>query len=291
MTREEEHGKSMTLDQVKSAPLVDAHGDVGAPSKSPGGGPRAKLRAEHVAVAYAGRNKRRFVAVADATFSVEENSFVVLTGPSGCGKSSFLKAVAGLVPYLRGSLHIDGNAIEGPGQDRAVVFQQPALLPWRTVERNVAYGLELRGTAREVIESRVTDALELVGLSQFRWSYPHELSGGMQQRVNLARALVLEPSLLLLDEPFNGLDSQTREVMADELLRIWDQTKCAAVFVTHQMDEAVYLADKIVVLSHGPGSHVRAIIDVDLPRPRGEAVRGMQRFDELIGEVRRLIFH
>ena len=228
-------------------------------------------------------------AIDDVTFDVVANSLVSVIGPSGCGKSTLLKAIAGLVPCARGELSLGGHLIVGPGPDRAVVFQSPALLPWRSALRNASYGLELHGVDRRAAEGMARGALELVGLGGMEARYPHELSGGMQQRVNLARALVVEPILLLLDEPFSALDEQTREVMGVELLRILEETRTTALFVTHQIAESVFLSDRIVVLSKGPGTVVR-IVEVDLPRPRTEKVRKMSRFHELIHEIRSFVF-
>ncbi|MCY9666819.1 ABC transporter ATP-binding protein [Paenibacillus alginolyticus] len=249
-----------------------------------------KLVAERVGIEY--RVKRTGVylqAVRDVSLQIKPQEFVCIVGPSGCGKSTFLNAVAGLLPHNKGQLLLDGTKIAGPGQDRAVVFQSPALLPWRTVVGNVKYGLELRGTKASVMEERAMSMIKLVGLSGHEHKYPNELSGGMQQRVNLARALASDPELLLLDEPFSALDAQTREVMQKELLRIWQETKKTALFITHQIDEAVFLADRVIVLSKGPGSMVSADIEIRLPRPRTEATKTESEFLSKVAEIRDII--
>lgn len=205
---------------------------------------------------------------------------MTLVGPSGCGKTSFLYAVAGLLPIARGTVSVGGTPISGPGPDRTVVFQEPTLLPWRTVAGNVRLGLELQGgQSREEIKRRVAHFIELVGLGGFENAYPSELSGGMQQRVNLARALANEPELLLLDEPFSALDAQTRERMQSELLRILAETNTTCIFVTHDIVEAVYLADEVVVFGGRPG-RVREVVPIDLPWPRSPELKLSERLRE-----------
>jgi NitT/TauT family transport system ATP-binding protein len=249
-----------------------------------------KLVAEHVGIEYrVKRTGEKLQAVRDVTLQIKPQEFVCIVGPSGCGKSTFLNAVAGLLPHNKGNLILDGNKINGPGKDRAVVFQSPALLPWRTVMGNVKYGLELRGTNKLVMEEKAMAMIKLVGLSGNELKYPNELSGGMQQRVNLARALASDPELLLLDEPFSALDAQTREVMQKELLRIWGEARKTALFITHQIDEAVFLADRVIVLSKGPGSVVSADIEINLPRPRSDASKVDPEFLALVGKIRDLI--
>jgi NitT/TauT family transport system ATP-binding protein len=249
-----------------------------------------KLTADHVGIAYLVRRTGEYLqAVQDVSIRIRPNEFVCIVGPSGCGKSTFLNVVAGLLPHNKGTLTLDGVKIDGPGKDRAVVFQSPALLPWRTVLGNVKYGLELRGTEESVMEEKAMAMIRLVGLAGNELKYPNELSGGMQQRVNLARALASDPELLLLDEPFSALDAQTREVMQSELLRIWEQTKKTALFITHQIDEAVFLADRVIVLSKGPGSTVSADIEIDLARPRSEATKSEPAFLAKVQQIRNLI--
>jgi NitT/TauT family transport system ATP-binding protein len=249
-----------------------------------------KLVAEHVGIEYRVKRTGEYLqAVRDVSLQIKPQEFVCIVGPSGCGKSTFLNAVAGLLPHNKGQLILDGTKISGPGKDRAVVFQSPALLPWRTIVDNVKYGLELCGTEASVMQERAMSMIKLVGLSGHEHNYPNELSGGMQQRVNLARALASDPELLLLDEPFSALDAQTREVMQNELLRIWQETKKTALFITHQIDEAVFLADRVIVLSKGPGSVVSADMEIRLPRPRTEAMKSEPEFLSKVSEIREII--
>ena len=224
------------------------------------------------------------IAVSGVSLSIRPGEFVSIVGLSGCGKSSLLSAVAGLLPSSAGSIAIDGRTIDGPGPDRAVVFQKATLLPWRTVLDNITYGLELRGMSRKAARLQAAGVIELVQLGGFERFYPSALSGGMQQRVNLARALVTAPRLLLLDEPFAALDAITRETMQNELLSIWEKTRKAVLMVTHQIDEAVLLSDRVIVLSKRP-ARVAAEIIVDLPRPRTPQVRQSARFEQLTQRI------
>jgi NitT/TauT family transport system ATP-binding protein len=211
------------------------------------------------------------LAVDRVDLAIRHGEFVCLLGPSGCGKTTLLNAVAGFLQISAGELTLRGKPITRPGPERAMVFQQPGLLPWRDVLHNVTYGLEMSGRmrGREAAE-RATALLELVGLADFARSYPHQLSGGMQQRVNLARALAVEPELLLLDEPFASVDAQTRETLQVELLRICKRANVTALFVTHDIGEAVFLADRVCVFSRRPGRIVHEL-HVRLPKPRDEA--------------------
>src|SRR5207302_977426 len=248
-----------------------------------------KLEARRVAIHYRRqRSGLNLIAVDGVDLRVDEGEFLSIVGPSGCGKTTFLNAVDGLIPIASGSLLLDGNEISSPGPDRAMVFQQPSLLPWRTVTRNVVYGLEMQHRAGR--ESRETAArlIDLVGLQGFADAWPGELSGGMQQRVNLARALATDPELLLLDEPFAALDAQTRELMQAELLKIWSATRKTAVFITHQIDEAVYLADRVAVMTARPGA-IRQTIDIDLPRPRPLQLKRDPRFHAFTDQIGTLI--
>lgn len=226
----------------------------------------AKLVAEGVSVTFVSRG-RETVAVAGIDLSMRDGEFLAIVGPSGCGKSTFLMALDGLVPLSGGAISVDGRKISGPGRDRAVVFQDASLLPWRDVLGNVSYGLELAGCAKAERERIGLGLIELAGLKGFESFYPRQLSGGMQQRVNIARALAADPEVLLLDEPFSGLDAQTRETMQSELLKIWDERKKTAVFVTHQIDEAVYLADRVVAFSARP-ARIVAEWQIPFARPR-----------------------
>ena len=226
----------------------------------------AKLCARNVSVSFVSRG-RATDAVAGVDLTMADGEFVAIVGPSGSGKSTFLMALDGLIPLSGGSIEIDGQEIDGPGPDRAVVFQDASLLPWRTVMANITYGLELAGRPRADREEVGQRLIELAGLKGFESFYPRQLSGGMQQRVNIARALAADPEVLLLDEPFSGLDAQTRETMQVELLKIWDERKKTAVFVTHQIDEAVYLADRVVAFSARP-ARIVAEWQIPFPRPR-----------------------
>ncbi len=240
-----------------------------------------KLQARDVVIHY--RRQRFgdfFLAVDGASLEIAKGEFVAIVGPSGCGKTTFLNAVDGLLPLTSGSLMLDDRPIERPGPDRAVVFQQPSLLPWRTVIGNVTYGLELQGVDSREAKERARQLIELVGLQGFEESFPLELSGGMQQRVNLARALAVDPEILLLDEPFAALDAQTRETMQGELMRIWSKTRKTALFVTHDIVEAVYLADRVLVFTARPG-RVKLVLSVDFPRPRDLRIKRDLRFVEI----------
>jgi ABC-type nitrate/sulfonate/bicarbonate transport system ATPase subunit len=244
-------------------------------------GSPVKLRARDVRIDYwQERSRRSFCAVDGVSLDVREGEFVAIVGPSGCGKTTFLNAVDGLIPVSSGALWLDDRPLKGPGHDRAMVFQHPSLLPWRTVLANVAYGLEIQGKiSRAAARERARDYVRLVGLEGFEEHFPLELSGGMQQRVNLARALATDPQVLLLDEPFAALDAQTREYMQLELLRIWRQTEKTAVFITHDIKEAIYLADRVIVFTARPG-RVKLTLDIALPRPRQLRVKRTAEFVE-----------
>ncbi len=252
---------------------------------------RFKLLARGVRLAYSNeRTKRRLEILAGIDLAVQPGELVAIVGPSGCGKSSFLSVVDGLVKPNGGAIEVDGNPVSGPGRDRAMVFQQDSLFPWRTVLRNVSYGLELRGELSKVeIRKRAESLIELVGLTGFADSYPHELSGGMRQRVNIARALAPHPELLLLDEPFASLDAQTRDFMQLELLKILARTGTTALFITHQIDEAVFLANRVAVFSARP-ARVKQIVEVDLPAQRSLEMKLRPRFRELQDEIWRSIY-
>jgi ABC-type nitrate/sulfonate/bicarbonate transport system ATPase subunit len=220
-------------------------------------------------------------ALRDVNLRVEDNEFLTVLGPSGCGKTTLLRAIGGLVSWSRGEIRIDGKPVVGPGPDRAMVFQNVALLPWDTVLSNVAFGLELRGVPKAERERKAMELIDLVGLSGFERRMPRELSGGMQQRVGLARALAVEPKVLLMDEPFGALDEQTRRILQEELLRIWERTRTTVVFVTHSMDEAVLLGDRIALFTARPGT-VEEVLRVPLPRPRSRDVGSIERSAEFV---------
>jgi NitT/TauT family transport system ATP-binding protein len=237
---------------------------------------------------YVERDRRQVLALSEVSLSVADGEFLAIVGPSGCGKTTLLNIVAGLLPYELGTVSIDGSRIRGAGVDRSVVFQHPSLLPWRTIAGNVRYGMELQKRFdRVAMRERTGYFIELVGLAGFERHYPSELSGGMQQRVNLARALASDPSVLLMDEPFAALDAQTREVMQAELLKIWTAAQKTVLFITHQIDEAVYLADRVAVMSARPG-RVKGIFTIPFERPRALTVKRDPRFLQIeddIGQV------
>jgi len=222
--------------------------------------------------------------LADISLSVGASEIVSIVGPSGCGKTTLLRCVGGLNQLNQGEIRIDGQRVEKPLPIVSMVFQHFGLFPWKNLWSNIAYGLKLRHTPKEEIERRVADAIDLVGLQGFEKSYPHQLSGGMQQRAGLARALVMEPKLLLMDEPFSAIDAQTREQLQFELLRIWDRRPTAMMFVTHAIDEAVLMGDRVVVLAGRP-AHVRAVREVELPRPRERSVVSSREFINLREQV------
>ena len=250
-----------------------------------------KLEARDVGIAYFRPDRQEgqvTVAIKHLNLGVRAGEFVCIVGPSGCGKSTFLNAISGLLPINAGQLLLDSRPITRPGPDRAQVFQSPYLLPWRNVRGNILYGMEAQHVPKDEMRQRADYYINLVGLASFAQHYPHELSGGMQQRVNLARALAIKAELLLLDEPFAALDAQTREFMQAELLRIWQATQTTALFVTHQISEAVYLADRVVVLSARPG-RVREEIRIDLPRPRELRLKRTPEFLEYEERIWELI--
>jgi NitT/TauT family transport system ATP-binding protein len=218
------------------------------------------------------------------SLSVRPGEFVSLIGPSGCGKTTMLKIVDGLIPYEGGRVLVDGAPVVGPGRERAVVFQSFALLPWRTVEENIVFGLELRGVVGDEAKAIVRRYVQMVGLQGFEQRRPSQLSGGMQQRVGLARALAVDPRILLMDEPFGSLDAQTRNLLQADLERIWEADQKTVIFVTHAMDEAVFLSDRVVILSPRPG-RISEIVEIDLPRPRGDAIRTHPRFVQLTDHI------
>jgi NitT/TauT family transport system ATP-binding protein len=225
------------------------------------------------------------LAVDNVDLVLSRSDFVCVVGPSGCGKTTFLNAVAGFLPVTSGSLRLDGRDIPGPGPDRAMVFQQASLLPWRTVLDNVTYGLELgKSMKRAEARERARDLIDLVGLTHAAQQYPAQLSGGMQQRVNLARALAVEPELLLLDEPFASIDAQTREVMQVELLRICAERDVTALFVTHDITEAAFLGDRVCVFGPRPGRIVNEVT-VPFDRPRSQRLRRSPEFLALVDEI------
>jgi len=220
----------------------------------------------------------------DINLEIAEGEFVCIVGPSGCGKTTFLRIIGGLESSNSGAIEIDGRPVTAPGADRGFVFQADSLLPWRKVFENAFIGLEINGQTSEEKKSVTRRLLELVGLAGFEDYYPRQLSGGMRQRVNLARALAVNPEVLLMDEPFSGLDAQTREIMQTELLRIWTDGRKTVLFITHQIDEAVYLADRVIVFGRRPG-HIQDVVPIDLPRPRDLTVKRDPRFAPLVDRI------
>jgi NitT/TauT family transport system ATP-binding protein len=219
---------------------------------------------------------------------IAEGEFVSIVGPSGCGKTTFLRIVDGLEPYDTGTVEISGRRVTKPGPDRAFVFQADALQPWRTVWSNAAIGLEIQNRFTADEREKLADLLALVGLKGFEKFYPRQLSGGMRQRVNLARALAVHPDVLLMDEPFAALDAQTREIMQTELLRIWTARKSTVLFITHQIDEAVFLSDRVLVFGRRPG-RIQEDLRIDLPRPRDASVKRTTTFTDYVGHIWGLI--
>ncbi len=249
-----------------------------------------KLSARGVALEYLNERKRQLLPVlAGIDLDVFDGELVSIVGPSGCGKTSFLNAVDGLIAIAGGEILVDGRRVTAPGPDRAMVFQHDSLFPWRTVLANVTYGLELQGRAtRREMRERALALIDLVGLTGFAEHYPHELSGGMRQRVNIARALVMEPALLLLDEPFAALDAQTREFMQVELLKILSRARTTALFITHQINEAVFLSNRVAVFSARP-ARIKEVVAVDLPPVRTLDLKHHPSFVALERHLWRLI--
>jgi NitT/TauT family transport system ATP-binding protein len=246
------------------------------------------LRVDNVGKTFDRRDKPPVEALRAIDLSIREGEFVSIVGASGSGKSTLLRIIDGLLEPSGGDVYVDGTRVERPGPDRAMVFQQDSLLPWKTVIENVAYGLTLARKPRAEAARIAERFVKMTGLSGFESHYPHQLSGGMRQRVNVARALAVDPRILLLDEPFAALDAQTREVMQTELLSIWHESRKTILLITHQIDEAVFLSDRVVVFSARPGS-IRQEVPIDLPRPRDLSLKRTREFVDLVDRIWKLI--
>jgi ABC-type nitrate/sulfonate/bicarbonate transport system ATPase subunit len=247
------------------------------------------LEVRHLSKIFFEQNDPRkpgLVALYDISLAIRKNEFVSLLGPSGCGKTTLIRIIAGLLTADRGEVLVNAQTVNAPGRDRCMVFQQFGLLPWRTVVSNVEFGLEIDGMAKDERRTTAEKYLELVGLKGFENYFPHQISGGMQQRVGIARALSKKPEILLMDEPFGAVDAQTREQLQEELLKIWAQTETTVVFVTHSIDEAIYLSDRVVVMQARPG-RIKEEVKIDLPRPRWEGdIKADPRFAQLRARLR-----
>lgn len=242
-----------------------------------------KLKIDNIYKEYSGSNGKT-IALNGVSLDIKENEFVCVVGPSGCGKSTLLNIIAGLLKPTSGNAYLDGKKIEGTGMERGVVFQGYALFPWRTVLKNVMFGLEIKKVPRNKAEEIARKYIKAVGLDGFENSYPKELSGGMKQRVAIARAYAVDPEVLLLDEPFGALDAQTRVQLQSELLSTWENDKKTCFFITHDVDEAIILAQRVVIMSARPG-RIKRIVDIDIPYPRTQATKTDPRFLELKTEI------
>jgi NitT/TauT family transport system ATP-binding protein len=244
----------------------------------------ALIKIEHLTKVF-DSNGKSVNAIEDLNLEINEGQFVSLLGPSGCGKTTILRLIAGLETPSKGVIFERGKKVEGPGSDRGMVFQEFALFPWRTVIKNIEFGLEIKGISKEERRRIAEEYVDLVNLEGFEDVHPNELSGGMKQRVGIARALANEPDVLLMDEPFGSLDAQTRNIMQRELLRIWEKTSKTVIFVTHSVDEALFLSDRVIVLTARPGS-VKKEFKIDMPRPRDRAGKDFAKIrHEILGEV------
>jgi len=253
------------------------------------GSARASLiSANALSKTYASERSGSITALQAVTFDIAEGEFVSLVGPSGCGKSTLLRLLAGLLPSTSGSLTLAGEPLRGPGRQSAIVFQSPDLLPWRTILQNILLPIEFRKWPIAEYRRKAVDLLALVGLGQFVDAFPYELSGGMQQRAAIVRALVQDPKLLLMDEPFGALDAMTREQLNLEVLRIWSRSRKTVVFVTHSIAESIFLSDRVFVMTSRPGT-LAEIIDIDLPRPRDLKMINTAKFGDYAAHIRSLL--
>jgi NitT/TauT family transport system ATP-binding protein len=243
----------------------------------------ASIEARNLSKTYESRDGG-VIALQDVSLTVSDSEFVSILGPSGCGKSTLLRILDGLTSADSGQVLMDGKPVERPTQERGFVFQSFNLFPWRTVRGNIEFGMEIKGAPKSERQSVSQRLVELVGLTGFDRKYPHELSGGMQQRVGIARALAIDPAVLLMDEPFGALDAQTREDMQDELLRIWAAARKTVLFVTHSIEEAIYLSDRVMIMTPRPG-RMLAVLDVPFERPRNELHRTLPEFSALRHDI------
>lgn len=244
---------------------------------------RVKVKIDHVEKIYDGR-KGKMIALNGVDLDIMENEFICVVGPSGCGKSTLLNIIAGLLEPTSGAVYVDGKKVEGTGTERGVVFQQYALFPWLTVMKNVMFGLKLKGMKDEEAKEIAMKYIKIVQLEDFVDSYPKELSGGMKQRVAIARAYAVQPEVLLMDEPFGALDAQTRTQLQSELIQTWQEEKKTCFFITHDVEEAIILATKVIVMSARPG-RIKTIIDIDLPYPRTQELKMSKEFLELKAKI------
>lgn len=251
----------------------------------------SKIKLENIRIEYSNEGTGvKHLAVENVSLDVHENEFLVVVGPSGCGKSTLLAAIAGFLKPVSGRLTMNGRDIDGPGADRGVVFQDYALLPWKTILENVAIGLKFRGVVKAERNKIAQSFLALAGLDGTEDKYPHQLSGGMRQRAAVARTLANEPEIMLMDEPFAAVDAQTRMTLQEELVRIWERSNVTVFFVTHSVEEAIFLGHRVVVLSHGPGT-IKKTLDIDIPREdrNWAALNKNPRFHELRDEITLLV--
>lgn len=251
-------------------------------------GAPVKVHIDNVVKKFNGRNGE-MVALNGVTLDIHDNEFICVVGPSGCGKSTLLNIIAGLLEPTSGEVYCNGKLVEGTGTDRGVVFQQYALFPWLTVKKNVRFALEMKGIKGKEADELAMQYLEKVDLVKFADHYPKELSGGMKQRVAIARAYAADPQVLLMDEPFGALDAQTRTQLQTELLQTWERDMKTCFFITHDVDEAIILAQKVIVMSARPG-RIKAIIDIDIPYPRDQETKMSPRFLELKNEIWSLVY-
>ena len=259
------------------------------PAATQGVGGTAKISVQHVRKTFALKNEE-FVALDDVSLDIADNEFVTVVGPSGCGKSTLMNVLAGLETPTSGHARVDGADVTGPGPERGVIFQQYALFPWLTVRKNIEFGLKVAGLAKAERREKAEHFIDLVGLGQFADALPKMLSGGMKQRCAIARAYAVDPSILLMDEPFGALDALTRVTLQEQLLDTWSREQRTVMFITHDVDEAVFLANRVVVMAARPG-RIYDVVDVDLPYPRTEEVRLSPEFAALRNRVWRSVYH